>query len=272
MSTRKMAQAGWVWEGLAFDPEVDPTVYGVGEGVKYFGVPGANFIFHPNNEVNFAKLSDVPRVTADISKWVWYATTAEGTGRHTFAQRRDDDPEVVKAEAAKVSRLSLDFPNVVAAFIDDTHGVCVRDNYTPDTPAQISEALHSDNPDLDLWIVVYTHELDKDYWQDWVDSVDVINLWIWRSEEIPGIDDDIARCRQLFPDKRLVMGVYMRDYTPRIPVPLDMLEIELEAIARHLEAGTLDGYNILGACLIDQHPEQAEFIRDFIRAHEYSLA
>jgi len=70
MSAGSMAEAGWVWEGIGFDPGVEPTVYGVGEGATYFGVPGANFIFHPNNEVNFAKLSHVPKVTGDISKWI----------------------------------------------------------------------------------------------------------------------------------------------------------------------------------------------------------
>jgi len=262
-----MLEAGWVWEGLAFDPEVDPTVYGVGEGVTYFGLSGANFLFHPNNATNFAKLSHVPRVTADISKWVWYPTTSADTGRHTFAQRREDAPAVVAAEAEKVGRLSLDFPNVVAAYIDDTHGVCMHETYTPDTPRQIAEALRGPNPDLDLWIVVYTHEFDREYWQDWLDYVDVINLWVWESKNLPEIDAYIAECRELFPDQRLVMGVYMRDYTPRAPVAVDLLEIELSAIARHLEAGTLDGYSILAACLIDQHPEQAEFIRDFIHNH-----
>ncbi len=266
MTAPSMLEAGWVWEGLAFDPALQPTVYGVGEGVKYFGLDGANFMFHPNNETNLAKLAHVPRVTADISKWIWVETKAE-SGRWTYAHDRNDDPEVVKAEAEKLSRLSLDFPNVVAGFIDDTHGEATHDTYSPDTPRQIREALHSANPNLDLWIVVYTHQLDDDFWLDWLDHVDVINLWIWKSEDIPGIDDGIARCRELFPDKRLVMGVYIRDYTLRAPVPLEMLEIELEAIARHLEAGTLDGYNILATCLIDQHPEQAEFIRDFIHSH-----
>jgi hypothetical protein len=267
MGASSMLEVGWVWEGFAFDPEVEPTVYGVGEGATYFGVPGANFMFHPNNQVNFAKLGHVPRVTADISKWVWYPTTAESTGRHTFAQRRDDEPAIVAAEAEKVSRLSLEFPNVVAAFIDDTHGVCAHDTYTADTPRDIREALHRHNPNLDLWIVVYTHELDKEYWRDWRDDVDVINLWVWESANLPHIEEYIPQCRELFPKQRLVMGVYMRDYTLRAPVPLEMLEIELEAIARHLEAGTLDGYSILAACLIDQHPEQAEFIREFIHEH-----
>ena len=65
-----MRDAGWVWEGSGFDPGVEPTLYGVGEGATFFGLDGANYMFHPNTEVAFAKLARVPRVTADISKWI----------------------------------------------------------------------------------------------------------------------------------------------------------------------------------------------------------
>ncbi len=266
MAGQHMLDAGWVWEGIGFDPGVEPTVYGVGEGATYFGVPGANFIFHPNNEVNFAKLSHVPKVTADISKWVWYETTAE-TGRFTFAQTRDDDPNVVAAEAAEVSRLSLQFPNIVGAFIDDTHGVAAHENATPEAPRRIKEAVRSHNPNLDLWIVVYTHEFENEYWQDWVEAVDVINLWVWEYENLVNIDEYVEGCQQVFPGKPIVMGIYIRDYPSRSPVPLEFLEIELNAILKHLEAGSMAGYNILGNCLIDQHPQQAEFIREFIHSH-----
>jgi len=64
-----------------------------------------------------------------------------------------------------------------------------------------------------------------------------------------------------------VMGVYLRDYAIPAPVPTDMLRIEMEAVARNLEAGTLDGYSILCTTLIDTHPEQAELIREFIDSH-----
>jgi len=266
MSTGSMREAGWVWEGIGFDPGVWPTIYGVGEGATYFDIPGANYIFHPNNEIAFAKLAHVPKVTADISKWVWYETKAE-TGRFTFAQTRNDDPNVVAAEGETVSRLSLQFANIVGAFIDDTHGVAVHENATPDAPRRIKDAVCSHNPNLDLWIVVYTHEFENEYWKDWVDAVDVINLWVWEYQNLAHIDEYIPRCQEVFPGKPIVMGIYIRDYPSRSPVPTDFLKIELEAIARHLEAGTLQGYNILGNCLIDQHPEQARLIRDFIAAH-----
>ena len=260
-----MIEAGWIWEGLAFDSGVEPTIYGVGEGTKYFGVTGANFMFHPNTEINFAKLSHVPKVTAEISKWVWDETKAEN-GRFTLVQNRYDNPDVVIAEAKKVSNLSLKFPNIVGGFIDDTHDIGSHDNYTPDTPRLIYEALHSENPDLELWIVVYTFELEKEFLKDWIDYVDVITLWFWKSAELLNIDERIAKCHEVFPGKKIIMGVYMRDFTIPAPISLDLLEFELNAIAKHLKAGTLDGYTILSACFIDQHPEQAEFIRKFIHS------
>lgn len=264
MSTA-MLQAGWVWEGMAFDPGVQPTVFGVGEGCEYFGLDRANFLFHPNTAFHFEKLDGVSEFTADISKWDWYETTAE-TGRFTFAQRRDDRPERVVQEATTVSELSIDFPNCTGAYIDDTHGIMAHDEYTPEVPARIKRAACSQNPDMDLWIVVYTHEFDKEYWAHWRPHVDVVALWIWKSEQIPEIDVAIARCRELFPEARLNMGVYLRDFDIPAPVPIDLLRIQLESITQHLDAGVLDGYAILSTCMIDDQVEQAEFVRDFIQA------
>lgn len=260
-----MTEYGWVWEGIGFDPGVLPTVYGVGEGIRYFGVPGANFLFHPNTRVNLAKLAHAGRVTADISKWVWFETTAEN-GRFTFAQTRDDAPATVAAEAEALSLLARDFPNVVAAYIDDTFGVAQHATYTRDSPRCIKEAVRRHRP-LDLWIVVYTHELDKEYWDDWMDFVDVVSLWIWESANLPATAEWVARCRTRFPRQRINMGIYIRDYSKKAPVAIPLLEAELDAIRRLHEAGDVESYSILGACLIDQHPEQAAYIRDYVRGH-----
>lgn len=264
MAAGNMREAGWVWEGLAFDPGLEPTLYGVGEGVTYFGLDRANFMFHPNTPLNLSKLAHVSEITADISKWKFVEGRTE-KGRCYYAHERDDNPDTVLAEAENLARLAPQFPNLTGAFIDDTSGEMAHDNYTPQTPRRIAQAVKAGG--LDLWIVVYTHQLEPDMWAPWVEHTDVINLWVWKSEDLPGIDDYIARCRELFPQQRLVMGVYLRDYTLRAGVPMEMLRLEMEAIARHLEAGTLDGYSILATCLIDQHPEQAEYVRDFIARH-----
>ena len=51
------------------------------------------------------------------------------------------------------------------------------------------------------------------------------------------------------------------------PVPVSLLEVQWEGVARHVEQGTLDGYSVLAAVLIDGHQEQANWVRDFIAAN-----
>ena len=48
-------------------------------------------------------------------------------------------------------------------------------------------------------------------------------------------------------------------------MPLDMLKFQWEQILKHVSNWTIDGYSILAACLIDGQPEQARWVRDFIR-------
>ena len=145
-------------------------------------------------------------------------------------------------------------------------GVAQHATYTPESPRRIKGAAQRHRP-LGLWMVVYTHELDRPYWNDWMDSVDVVSLWIWDSSNLPKTAELVAQCRKRFPRQRINMGIYIRDYSKRAPVELAMLESELDAIRRLQKAGDVESYGILGGCLIDQHPVQAAFIRDYIRGH-----
>jgi len=261
-------EAGWVWEGHGFDPGLEPSIYGVGEGAAYFGLNRANFMFHRNTPVNLAKLRHLGQVVPEISKWKWVEIEPQ-TGKHGwgFAGWRDSHPETVIAEAANLSRVSLDFPNVTGALIDDSSAVFRYDAYNPDRPREIRAALHSANPKLKLWTVVYTHELHLEQWPAFVQFVDVVNLWVWKSQDLPQLEECVERCAKLFPGKEIIVGSYIRDYPAKIGVPLDLLQGQYEALLRLWEKGRISGYNILGACLIDMHPPQAELIRSFIDKH-----
>jgi hypothetical protein len=76
----------------------------------------------------------------------------------------------------------------------------------------------------------------------------------------------VDECRALFPDKPIVMGVYLRDYTQVAPIPVDWVKSQMEGIAELVETGKLSGYSILAAVLIDGHRPQADAVRDFIAA------
>ncbi len=260
--------AGWVWEGHGFDPGLEPSIYGVGEGAAYFGLDRANFMFHRNTPANLAKLGRLREVVPEISKWKWVEIEPV-PGKHGwgFANWRDSRPETVRAEAENLSRVSLDCPNVTGAIIDDTSGIFHDDAYHAGWPQRIRDALHSANPRLKLWLVVYTHELHMEQWRPFLPCMDVANLWVWKYQDLPRLEEHVARCAEVFPGKEIVVGCYMRDYPSRSGVPLDLLRAHFETLLRLWEAGRISGYSILGACLIDMHPPQAEFIRRFLAEH-----
>jgi len=135
---------------------------------------------------------------------------------------------------------------------------------TPERYAEVYAAVKSANPNLKLWVVVYTHELEAPEWADFGQFMDIVNLWIWNSGDLVKQDEGIARCREVFPGKPIMMGAYLRDYPTVGPVPMEHVKVQWESIARNVEAGTLQGFSILSGNLIDGQLEQAGWIRDFI--------
>ena len=258
----RMKDVGWVWEGQGLDPGVHPSIFGAGEGAKYFGLSRACFMFHPNNDLAMQKMSDLEEIVCDISKWK-FRDTEHGGSEHWV----DAKPESVRAEAENVSRLSTKYPNITGAIHDDMKGLVEREHCAPEQYAEIYAALKNHNPRLNLWAVVYTHELNPADWAGFEPFMDVINLWVWRAKDLPKLDEGVERCREMFPDKPLIMGCYLRDYTAAAPVPMELLKLQWEKLLRHLQEGTVAGYSILGAVLIDGQQEQAAWVRDFIAAN-----
>ncbi|MBU7003961.1 MAG: hypothetical protein HXS50_00245 [Theionarchaea archaeon] len=254
-----MKDFGWIWEGQGLDPGVYPSIFGAGEGAKYFGLDRACFMFHPNDDLAMQKLGHLKEVVCDISKWKWRRTEDGGT-----AHRVDASPESVRWEAGNLSELSLRYPNLTGALHDDMKGLVTREDYAPSQYSEIYEALKEKNRDLKLWTVVYTHELEPDFWQGYLPYIDVVNLWVWRAEELPQLADNIPRCKEIFREKPIIIGCYLRDYPTRSPVPMNMLKIQWELVMEELEKKEIAGYSILGTVLIDGQQEQANWIRDFI--------
>ena len=269
MGGRSFREAGWVWEGQGLDPKVPPSIYGVGEGATYFGLDRCNLMFHPNDEMSLGKLADKAEVVADISKWKFGEIPPQegvrgGTG---FRNWRDMAPETIRWEAENVSRLSLQFPNVVGAMIDDTTGMLEYDDYGISTVATIREALHSANPELKLWIVVYWQQLREAYWEPFVEQLDVVHLWVGDPWKLVNLEEYVDTCAEVFVGKEIIVGSYLCDYGRVLAVPMECVAQQYEVMYRLWEEGRIGGYSILGNCLIDRHPEQAAWIRDFIAEH-----
>ena len=264
MSGTRFADVGWTWEGQGLDPGVPPSIFGVGEAAEFLGLNRCIFIFHPTTPLALRKLSDKAEVACDISKWVMEEHRLSDSFYHVaWHSRRDSRPEVAVAEAEHLSRLSLDFPNVTAGFIDDTTCMFEYGSYSTRIPERIRAALHSANPNLKLWIVVYVTQLDHDYWEPFLPFVDVISLWMGQ-DDIPRLDEHVARCHRVLPGKEVNVGSYIRDYRAMAPVALDRIQQQYETMYKLWSEGRIDGYSILSANEIDLAETECEWIRDFI--------
>ena len=259
-----LKDVGWVWEGHGIDPGVPPSIFGAGEGAAFFGLSRVNFMFHANTALAMEKMAHLDEIVCDITKWRFEHVPDE---KAAVKNANSGDPAVTRAEAENVSRLSQQFPNVTGALIDDMDSLINNNGYGPDEHARTYEALRSHNPYLRLWAVVYAHRLDPDYWAPYAAHIDVANLWVWRAENLAALDEDVDRCRAVFPEQPIIVGCYLRDYTSRSAVPRERMEFQLNRIVRYLEEGKIAGFSILGACLIDVHPDHARWLRDFIAAH-----
>lgn len=265
----KLATFGWVWEGQGLDAPMAPSVYGVGEGAKYFGLKKAIYMYHPNNEAAMEKLRNLEEVVCDITKW---ASSACG---YNCVQLRYDEASTWTGrrrpleEAKIVGALSLTYHNIKGAFFDDTLSNLKpkQGAISPDYYASIDAELKKANPHLKLWTRVYSKQLYEEDWGGFKTHMDVVSLWIRDSKDLSSLDRHVNRCREVFPNSALVLGCCLWDYSTESPMPLELLKLQWEHVLRYVGAGKIDGYSILGAYFIDSAQEQARWVRDFITAN-----
>lgn len=263
-----MADFGWCWDGQAINGQWQLSIFGVGEGTRWFGLRKCCFMFHPNTAMAMEKLRGIESVVCEISKWEYQKVEGAGGGLGApMRAHHDGRIERKRREAEIVSQLSLTYPNVVGAFDDDLYGKIRAEHITPDQYAEVRRAVKSANPGLQHWGVVYSHELKKENWAGFEDLLDVVTLWVWHSKDLRNLPRYVDECRQIFPGKPINIGCYLRDFTLLAGVPMDMLKVQWEFLLTALSDRIISGYSILGGFLIDMHPEQATWVRDFIRAN-----
>ena len=261
---RKFSDVGWCWDGQGFNGGVNPSIFGAGEGTKWFGLKKTAFMFHPNTELALKKLRDFEEVICEISKWK--VRRCENGVAHYL----DGAIESKLREAKTVRRLSRSFPNLSGAIDDDLLGCIRREKITPKQYGTVYDALKKENPDLKLWIVVYDRELVKEHWAGFEHFTDVVNLCVGnQTENFSQLGRFLDQSETIFPGKPVNLIYRLRDFgtRPPGPVPIDLLEQHWNEILKYVEQGRLQGYSILGGFLIDMHPEQARWLRDFISAH-----
>jgi len=137
--------------------------------------------------------------------------------------------------------------------------------YTPAELQAIRARLATCGRPLDLWVVLYDHQLDLPV-REHLEECDVVTFWTWLGAGLSHLEENLERLERIAPPRlQKLLGCYMWDYGARQPMPVEAMEAQCEAGLRRLREGRLDGLVFLASCICDVGLETVAWTRDWIR-------
>jgi len=240
----------WVWGG--------PTPYWGGSmaddtlvrGAKYFGADNVVYVYGPTTEKMLSLHASFKHMLCQVNS----------NCRTPGAQEGLSDEE----NAERLSKLSLQYPNILGAICDDVTSNFLR-VVLPEPFEARARALKKYNSALKMYGVVYVHELQRKDFSNIQPYMDVVNLWFWHMDEILEYDKHIQQCRKYFPGKKIVQGIFLHEYgisdSGNLP---RLLTYQLDKAREYMTKGIVEGVIILGDREIKKWPQSAETVRNYI--------
>jgi hypothetical protein len=234
-------RCGWLPQGRAM------TIL---EAACYLGIPNALMV--TQNDYPEPPFDDYARPLAPLKRVVW---AIMGNSECT----RNDLNEVI--------RLAGRYPNISGGIVDDffrweREGRALG-RFTPDELHDMRQRLHSATRRLDLWIVLYAHQLDLPV-EEHLAQVDAVTFWTWSANDLRNLEANFARLEKLAPNTPKLLGCYLVDYDGNRQIPLDLMKRQCRLGLQWLGQGRIAGMIFLGNPHCGLGLESAEWLRQWI--------
>ncbi len=129
--------------------------------------------------------------------------------------------------------------------------------------AEIRRGLTCGERRLDLWVVLYDHQLALPVKRH-LDLCDKVSFWTWRAEDLEHLEDNLTVVEDLAPSCGKVLGCYMWDYGDKRPMPVEAMARQCTLGLRWLREGRIEGMVFLASCICDLELETVEWTRNWI--------
>lgn len=249
----------WIWcheagsnngfFGLSGESRMTPA-----EAAFYMDVPNLIMVvFGGKPEPPFDKLAVSMR---PLKRVVW---SIVGDSSSTRNNKATDLDEVIS--------LAGKFPNISGGIMDDffhasdANGSISR--YGADDIGGFRKRLHDAPHKLDLWVVLYKHDLDLPV-KPYVINCDVVTFWTWTAAELRDLPKNFERMESVVGPKRKVLGCYMWDFGTGKPMPVELMKLQCEKGLQWLKEGRIDGMIFLSSVVCDLDLETVEWTRKWI--------
>lgn len=246
----------WLWAheagsqdrdwGLPAPSRMTPT-----EAALYLGIPNVIMVVYqgkPEPPFDQHALAMIP-----LKRVVWSIVGDSSS-------KRNDE----KTDLEEVVGLAGRFPNIAGAMMDDffhepnAQGAIAR--YSVEALAAFRRRLHAAARPLDLWVVLYSHQLHLPVARHLAEC-DVVTFWTWRAEDLSKLEANFARFEAIVPAARRVLGCYMWDYGTRQPMPLALFQQQYHQGMRWLRERRIEGMIFLATCICDLGIDTVEWLR-----------
>lgn len=170
-------------------------------------------------------------------------------------------------EIETVLQLAERYPNLSGAIMDDFF-------HPPDAEgrvatfsaaelADIHQQLNKPGNPLDLWAVLYAHQMDLPV-TNHLKHCDVIAFWTWLGSDLKNLQQNFERLESKVPNKRIVLGCYIFDYGENHEMPIDRMQHQCELGLQWLHEERIEGMIFLATNVFDVGLETVEWTRQWI--------
>lgn len=225
------------------------------EAAAYLGIPNALYV----TQHNFPEppFDSYARALVSMKRVVW---SILGDSRSD----RNDIEEVI--------RIAQDFPNITGGIMDDFFKHPRREGpvgrFTLEQVDEFRERLHAAARPLELWVVIYAHQLGMET-DEHLARCDVVTFWNWWGRELDDLEENFARLEGRAGDRRKLLGCYFSDPGDAEEggdgvLPLERMQRQCETGLRWMNEGRLDGIIFLGNPVCGLGVETVEWTRQWI--------
>jgi hypothetical protein len=220
------------------------------EAAFYLGIPNLIMVRYKGRPPLPLDQYAVP--LRSLRRVVWSAVGAHG--------QTDEE------ERSHVLDVAAGHPNVTGIMLDDFFVDKPRGEpaaLSLDQLRDLRDRLSAGGRRLDLWAVLYEHQLD-DRLIPFLELLDMVSLWAWDAEKVRSISDSLGRLEALAPSCGRALGCYLWDYGGKRPMPLDLLREQCSSGLSWLRQGRIEGMIFLASCICDLELETVEWTRRWI--------
>jgi hypothetical protein len=170
-------------------------------------------------------------------------------------------------EREMVLNLALHTPKISGVVMDDFFRK-PKDGQvsalTLDQVREMKQRLHPSGKRLDLWVVLYEHQLDQPL-TEYLALCDYVQLWTWYGQNLTGLRTNFEKARKLSSGAKMALGIYWWDFGNQKPLTMDLMKSQCETALQLLKQGQVEALVFCGSWLCDRGLETVAWTRKWIQ-------